>query len=183
MGKNIALFGGSFNPPHIGHQMMLLYLAHSYQFDAIWVYPVFHHPFAKEQTLIPFQHRLEMSKIAFEKIAPHIVISSIEKQYQTTRTFDLLTKLSDHHLDTHFTLILGEDQFPVRHKWYQFEKIEKMVDMIYLGRTGITTELALPFKFPEISSTAIRSNIIKNRDMMDHAVLNYIQQYQLYGTK
>ena len=43
----IALFGGSFNPPHISHQMLLFYLVNYKEFELIYLIPAFKHPFGK----------------------------------------------------------------------------------------------------------------------------------------
>ena len=58
----IALFGGSFNPPHIGHQMACLYVLETSSCKELWMVPTFRHPFDK--ALAPFEDRFEMCRRA-----------------------------------------------------------------------------------------------------------------------
>jgi len=180
--KEIALFGGSFNPPHLGHQMMLVYLANTYSFDEIWVNPVKNHYFEKDKYLISAENRVKMAEIAFKKLSEHIKIKEIDIINNFSKTYDTINflKRDKHNKDINFTLVLGEDNYNSRHKWYKFDEIEKMVNIIYLGRTGVKSELNLPFKFPDISSSKIRNNINKNKLLLDKDVFRYIMDNGLY---
>src|SRR5207247_5501171 len=62
----IALFGGSFNPPHIGHQMACLYVLETSSCKELWMVPTFRHPFDK--ALAPFEDRFEMCRRAAVRI-------------------------------------------------------------------------------------------------------------------
>lgn len=180
--KEIALFGGSFNPPHLGHQMMLTYLSNSYDFDEIWVNPVKKHYFEKDKYLISTINRVEMAKLAFEKISVHIKVKKLDINNSFSKTYDTINflKREEHYNNINFTLILGEDNYNSRKKWYKFNEIEKMVGIIYLGRSGTNSELNLPFKFPDISSSKIRNNIKENKLLLDKDVFQYIIDNGLY---
>ncbi len=179
--KNIAIFGGSFNPPHIGHQMMLMYLCYSCSFDEIWVNPVYHHYFDKDKYLISLNNRVEMSIMAFEKIDDKIKVKTIDIDNKFSKTYETICFLKEKYKEINFTLILGEDNYQSRHNWYRFEDIEKMVEIIFLGRMNVNTELKLPFKFPSISSSEIRKDIEKNQKLLDKDVYNYIILNKLYN--
>ena len=43
----VALFGGSFNPPHVAHQLVALYVLETQPVDELWLIPCFQHPFEK----------------------------------------------------------------------------------------------------------------------------------------
>ncbi len=45
----IALFGGSFNPPHIGHVLNACYVLGAYPVDQLWLMPVYSHPFSSKR--------------------------------------------------------------------------------------------------------------------------------------
>jgi len=180
--KKVALFGGSFNPPHLGHQMMLVYLVNTYNFDEIWVNPVKKHYFKKNKYLISVKNRVEMAKIAFEKISELIKVKKIDIDNNFSKTYDTINFLKRDNLNNNinFTLILGEDNYNTKNQWYKFDEIEKMVDIIYLGRNGVISELDLPFKFPDISSSKIRSSINKSKLLLDKDVFKYILDNDLY---
>ena len=46
--KTVALLGGSFNPPHVGHLIAVTYVKATQPVDEIWLLPTYHHPFGKE---------------------------------------------------------------------------------------------------------------------------------------
>ena len=183
--RKIALFGGSFNPPHVGHQFMVFYLSHSFDFEEIWINPVYKHRFEKDKYLINSYHRLEMSKLAFAKISDKVKIKDIDIKNNFSKTYDTVNFLKRKNIknEINITLVLGEDNYESRHKWYKFKEIEKMTDILYLGRATTKSNLVLPFKFPDISSSKIRENIIKNHDKLDKEVLNYIIKNKLYEIK
>lgn len=178
--KKIALFGGSFNPPHIGHQMMVFYLSTCYNFDEIWILPVFEHYFAKNKYLIDYSVRKKMAEAAFLKISNKIFIKDIEEENKFNKSYETLSYLTNKYKDYQFSLVLGEDNYNSRHKWYKFDEIEKMAEIIYLGRDGVISELKLPFKFPQISSSNIRENIKENFLYLDKDVYDYITLNKLY---
>ena len=60
MSRRIALYGGSFNPPHAGHLLVTAYVLATCEVDGLWLMPAFRHPFGKE--LAPFEDRVEMCR-------------------------------------------------------------------------------------------------------------------------
>ena len=58
----ITLFGGSFNPPHIGHQLVMAQAFELMPIDEIWLLPSFQSTFAKNVSLVSPNHRLAMAK-------------------------------------------------------------------------------------------------------------------------
>ena len=59
---HIALFGGSFNPPHVGHMMAAYYVIATRPVDKLWLMPAYRHPFGKR--LAPFDDRVKMCELA-----------------------------------------------------------------------------------------------------------------------
>lgn len=82
--RKIALYGGAFDPPHIGHIAFCKELCSQEEFHEVWVLPSFKHPFDK--ALSPFEIRIEMCKVAFEEISPKVVISRKNFQFPETAT-------------------------------------------------------------------------------------------------
>lgn len=158
---NIALYGGAFDPPHIGHTAFCEALCQDNHFDQVWILPSFFHPFDKKLT--DFQLRLGMCRIAFARISEKVVISREEsfvpgKGY----TLDLLKHLKDKFPEHKFTLTLGADNFQSRHRWKGFEEIENLVEVKFFGRKGNDEEnatLGLETPFPEVSSSQLRKTL------------------------
>ena len=58
----IALFGGSFDPPHVGHLLAAAYVLATEPVDELWLVPVFEHPLGKKPAA-PFEHRVELHPV------------------------------------------------------------------------------------------------------------------------
>ena len=121
--KTIALFGGSFNPPHDGHFKMASYIHESLKCDEVWLL------FSVNRLKDPakyasIDHRLAMGKIMQQEFsdAP-IVLSDIEEQLGTHVTYDVLTKLKDKFPDHKFIWVMGADNLENFHKWEHWENI------------------------------------------------------------
>ncbi len=123
----IALFGGSFNPPHLGHQAVVKNLTKSSLFDEVWILPSFKHPFEKK--LASFEDRLEMCQLAFKDLGKKIQISTLEKELNSPEgyTVDLIHSLLKKYPKHNFSLVIGTDLFQEKSRWKNFEEIEKKV--------------------------------------------------------
>lgn len=147
--RNICFFGVSANPPTgtLGHQGIVSLLVELGTFDEVWVLPVFAHSFASKRDLAPFHHRVEMSRLAFEKLSSpeclvrvkdtekdvHICfkearacqedelidVSSTASFQHSSGTAELLNYLAATEPDVVFSMTLGEDTFLdlVEGKW------------------------------------------------------------------
>jgi nicotinate-nucleotide adenylyltransferase len=72
----VAFFGGSFNPPHVAHQLVALYVLETAAVDELWMVPCLKHPFDK--ALAPFPQRLRMCELAAAALGPRARVSDIE---------------------------------------------------------------------------------------------------------
>src|SRR6185295_8457563 len=124
--RRVALFGGSFNPPHVAHQMVCLYVLETEPVDEVVVVPCWKHPFDKE--LVPFADRLEMCRRAMEPLGPRVSVSNIEEEIggETSRTLVTLEALAKQRPAVQWRLVIGADILPEREKWWRWSDIEKM---------------------------------------------------------
>jgi len=105
----IALFGGSFNPPHNDHLKVINSVLEKKLVDEVWIIPCKDHPFEKE--LAPFKNRFEMLTLATEKI-PYVKISDIEnkthgKSYSYSTVMELKKQKLETQLEISATLCKG----------------------------------------------------------------------------
>ena len=107
--RTIGIFGGSFNPPHVAHQMLMLYVLETRDVDAVWMIPTYHHPFAK--ALLDFEHRCRMCELAAAALGPRVEVSRIEGELArpVSRTLETIEVLRERHPDTSFRLVIGAD--------------------------------------------------------------------------
>jgi nicotinate-nucleotide adenylyltransferase len=182
--KTVAVFGGSFNPPHVAHVMVATYVLSACEVDEFWVVPTFIHPFAKP--LAPFEDRFSMCELAFGWI-PRVAVSRVEQELGgESRTLRTLHHLTAAHRDWDFRLVVGADVLTDAPRWFGFEEIRKVAPLIVLGRVGVREPLAQASVFPEVSSTQVRLAIQEQRVedvrmMMPRQVLDYALARGLYA--
>lgn len=150
----VALFGGSFNPPHVGHVLAAVYVLATFPVDEVRVVPVYRHAFAKD--LAPFDERFELCERAFGWL-PRVTLSPVERELGgdslTLRTLEHLTGREPH---CDFRLIVGSDVLADLPKWHRFDRVEALAPLLVLGRVGYPDARAPAAVLPEVSSTAIR---------------------------
>ncbi|MCG2691921.1 hypothetical protein L6272_03775, partial [Microgenomates group bacterium] len=121
---NITLFGGSFNPPHLGHEIVLkqiFQLKLIPNLDQIWLLPEYQHSFAKNTDLAPVKHRLAMAKFL---LGPKIKLQTccIDKQ-MSGNTIEHITYLKNKFPRHQFSFLMGSDNLAGFTKWPQWQKL------------------------------------------------------------
>ena len=123
---NIGLFFGSFNPIHIGHQIIAQYLLEFTELDQIWIIVSPQNPLKDPDSLIHAYDRLEMCKLAFED-QDAIQVKDIELHLpQPSYTIDTLTYLKERYTAHQFSLIMGEDNLLSLPKWKNYELLLRL---------------------------------------------------------
>jgi nicotinate-nucleotide adenylyltransferase len=185
----IALFGGSFNPPHVAHQMAALYVLETQPVDQVWIVPTYVHPFQKQ--LATFEDRATMCKLMAAPLGDRVVVSKIEEElaqrpgFRASRTLDLVHYLVEQGLEVR--LIVGSDILAETAKWYRWSDIVNKAPLIILAREGSDVppgSMLTGVPMPAISSTQIR----RAHAAADPAVMNlvprsvyaYMVQHNLY---
>ncbi|MBI5480103.1 MAG: nicotinate (nicotinamide) nucleotide adenylyltransferase [Deltaproteobacteria bacterium] len=177
-----AFFGGSFNPPHVAHQMVCLQVLQTADVDRVMWVPVGQHPFAKD--LAPFDDRFEMCRRAAAPFGAAALVSRVESELPTpSRTLATLRHLVARAPDQRLALVIGTDLLPERDKWYGWDVIERLCDVIVVGRAGYPAP-GVQVELPALSSTDIRARLRSGEDvsrMVPATVLAYIREHGLYG--
>jgi len=178
-----ALFGGSFNPPHMGHQFACLYMLEGLGAQAVWLVPTFRHPFGK--VLEAYEHRLQMCRLMARPFADRVVVDDVERRLGGDgRTIDLLTHLLAREPERQFHLVIGADVSKETASWHKWDEITKMVPVLIIGRGGIDAERSTPIALPSLSSTDVREKLRQHDDvsgLVPQSVFAYIQEHRLYG--
>jgi nicotinate-nucleotide adenylyltransferase len=180
----VAIFGGSFNPPHVAHQLVALYLLETRPIAELWMIPCFRHPF--EKTLAPFQDRLEMCERLAAPLAPRIKVSDVEGRLGgESRTLLTVRALQAQHPENEFLVVIGQDLEQESHRWFGAAELRERTPFIVVGRTGFARSGSdQQIDMPAVSSSEIRQRL-QNRQPVEHLVprrvLDYIRQRGLYG--
>lgn len=130
---NIALLGGAFNPPHIGHLMIAQQVLDFTGTDEVWFLP--NHNQSPPKPVAPVEHRLAMSRLlSLAKTR----VSTLEIDNKLSgQTIELLPLLPKEHT---FTFIIGSDQLPTFHLWGNFEKLLDALPFLVFPRYGYPNE-------------------------------------------
>lgn len=178
----IALYGGSFDPPHVAHQMACLYVLSTYPIDQVWVIPCFQHAFGKKSVL--FEHRYVMCQQAMSWLEPHVKISDIEATLQgPSYTLRTVKTLQAQHPEHTFSWVVGEDAAATLPSWHGYKELTSLIQFVILGREGMAGHRSLPLRLPQVSSTEIRDLLkqgVSPKGLVPSSVLSYIETHQLY---
>jgi nicotinate-nucleotide adenylyltransferase len=183
----IALFGGSFNPPHVAHQMAALYVLETAPIDEIWLLPTFRHAHGK--ALAPFDDRLAMCELAARALGARAKVSDVEREIgDESRTLRTLRTLQARFAEHIFSLVIGADLLAEVPSWYGGAELQRSVPFIVVGRSGAGTESAGAGRggalaLPEISSTQVRAALAAGSSvegLVPRVVLDYIYGHNLY---
>lgn len=188
--RTVGLFGGSFNPPHIAHQLVALYVLET-RVDEIWFVPTFSHPLGKHLTA--FEHRVAMCELAAAPLGARARVMRTEQElaqkpdFVSSRTLDLIDHLAAAHPDVQLRLVVGADILNERDKWHRWDDVVQRAPLIILGRTGHELpegSVATGVVMPEVSATKVRE-LLAAKDpgaaaLLPQTVLRYIARHGLY---
>jgi len=154
----LAVLGGSFNPPHLGHVLIPPYLLACGLAERVLVAPCWSHPFAKD--MAPFADRLLWTRLAMADHGPKVSVTELEAQLAARRgpgpsyTIELLDALQAEHPGFAVRLVIGSD-ITARgelDRWRHAERLRRDYAPIVIPRAGYARASALP----QLSSTDIR---------------------------
>ncbi|MEZ4270680.1 MAG: nicotinate (nicotinamide) nucleotide adenylyltransferase [Myxococcota bacterium] len=176
-----VIYGGSFNPPHMGHQMALLYLLEGLGADTIWLLPTDKHPFGKNLT--HFDHRCAMCKLLAKPFGERVVVQNLEKTVGDGHTITIVEHLQKQYPSRRFALAVGADILKETHAWHRWQDIVERVLIVVLGREGYKELEQTPLTLPAISSSEVRQRILASRSLaglVPKTIITYISEHQLY---
>lgn len=184
MAERIGVFGGSFNPPHVCHAMVIAYALAAHDLDRLLVIPCYEHPFSKD--LARFDDRVAMCEHAFGFFGGAVEISRIEQELGgTSRTLYTLEELKRRWPTAELQLVVGSDILREIDKWYRFDAILEIASLLVIGREGYPfapNGIAVP-TLPDVSSTEIRQRVRDGLDlgrMLSPRVARYVAEHGLY---
>ncbi len=196
--QKTAIFGGTFSPPHKGHIAMLRHLSSIEEIEKILIMPSKTPPH-KNGKILSAEHRVNMCRLAFSNIKKaELDLSELdfpEKSY----TINTLKFLKDKGIKNPI-LVIGGDSLVDFHKWYRYEEILKMCELLVFKRGRVDDNALLSAKKqlessggvvkildfcpPNISSTEIRNKTLKGEEtseIITPQIAKYIKENGLYN--
>lgn len=206
----IGIYGGSFNPPHLGHLAAAESAAKYLGLDQLILMPAGIPPHKELSADTPEkEHRLAMTRLMGEQCALDTGIRVEVSDMEITRdgksyTSDTMRAIREEHPDDELWLLMGTDMFLTFQYWHEPEEIVRCAGLCAFGRSEQDGEELfapqrefLAEKFPgsrivtmtlpnlvDISSTALRARMAQGtaEAFLAPAVLGYIYRKHLYGT-
>jgi nicotinate-nucleotide adenylyltransferase len=182
--KEVALLGGSFNPPHVAHLMAAYWALATQRVDEVWLLPAYRHPFGKQ--LAPFEDRARMCELAAAALrGVHVCRAEAELADDPLvgRTARTLEHLVLKHPGCHFSLVVGTDVLREADKWYRFDRVQELARLLVVGRQGYPEGAGAGPLLPAVSSTEVRARLERGEDvsaLVPRRVLAYVAERGLY---
>ena len=181
MRRTLAIFGGSFNPPHVAHQLACLYVLETQPVDHLLCMPAYRHPFDK--ALAPFADRVAMCRLLVAPLGGRASVSTLEEEVDDGRTLVLVEALRAREPDATLRLVIGADILRECDKWWRWADLERLAPPIVLGRHGFPGPDGV--ELPEVSSTEIRARLARG-DAVDglvpRSIIQYLETKGLYAS-
>ncbi len=194
-----AIFGGTFNPLHIGHYEILKALQSDNDVEKIFLMPDRIPPHKTCDFLADDETRIEMCHIA-AKDFPKAQICLIEFQREgKSYTFDTVNELQKKYKNENFAFVCGGDMLISFDKWYKYEELAKMLPFFAFRRSDTDnilfdecvnkfSKIGMKIKvmdkiIPSVSSTEIRSDFAKAKELLPDKIFEFLYEKGIYNAK
>jgi nicotinate-nucleotide adenylyltransferase len=197
----IGIFGGTFDPVHMGHLILAEQCRDQARLDEVWFLPSYHPPHKAAGQITRYEHRCDMIELAIAG-HPAFRLDRIEKELPPpSYTAETLAELRRRHPDHEFHLLMGSDQLPDLPLWYEPARVVEQAGLVVVPRPGVMLwtaerlaralgleEAKVRLRFVacpmiEIASRELRRAIADGmsvRYMIPRAVEEYVRDRKLY---
>jgi nicotinate-nucleotide adenylyltransferase len=198
--RRIGMFGGSFDPPHLAHVALARAAVTQLQLDTLLIVPT-GQAWYKERALSVAEHRLAMSRLAFEGLERVQVDTREIQRPGPSFTIDTLEALQAENPGAQLYLIIGKDQFAALTSWHRWEDLLQSAIICIADRAdaagseaGSDPQIQLPQPLVHLqlplmpfSATDIRRTIASGAAtpqdlarLVPGPVARYIEHHRLY---
>lgn len=145
----IGIFGGTFDPPHIGHLVIAEHALAQLRLDAVWFVPVGQPPHKPNHLITAAHHRLAMTVLAVADHARFRVSTLDLDRPPPHYTVGLLTLLRERHPNEEFVFIMGADALADLPQWHQPQQLLALTTLAVAARPDARPDLdALERRLP-----------------------------------
>ncbi len=142
----IGLFGGTFDPIHIGHLRAAEEIREMYFLDVIYFIPVYIPPHKREKKIADYEDRVSMIRLSI-KGNRFMKLSDIEiKRGGVSYSYDTIRYFEDKFKDIYF--IIGVDAFSEINTWYRYKELFNHTNFIVMVRPSHSKNVGIEL-FPE----------------------------------
>ncbi len=190
----LALFGGTFDPPHVGHLLAASDAFEALGLDLLVLVPAARQPLKSGAVMTAPAHRLAMTRLLAEGDGRFEVDPIEIERDGLSFTVDTVAEYARRHPDAKRFLLLGEDAVSLFGKWRQPERVAALAQVAVLTRGGSDDgsvpdvvggrpALRLPTRRVDVSATEVRERVrrgLSTHGFVTDAVARYIEAHRLY---
>jgi len=157
MNQKIALYGGSFDPPHLGHLLVISQALKTLALDKLIVVPAYQNPF-KSETHASSELRLQWLHTLFKE-SEKVEVSDFEiKKNRAVSSYETVKYFKNMYETVYF--IIGADNLHSLRSWSNFQELDKMVTWVVASRGDVT----IPSEFLKIDvNHTISSSLVREK--------------------
>ena len=189
--QRIGLFGGSFDPIHMGHLLVAVAAREELGLDRLFFVPAAQSPFKPERQPTPASQRLRLLRLALAGMAWSEIDDQEIKRGGISYTIDTVKDYTRRFPKADLFYLVGADHASQLHKWRAADELAQLVQFVVIPRPGqASTVVPQPFRcqqlagFPAaISSSEIRARVRKGlplEPLVPAAVAEAIRNNGLY---
>ena len=184
----LGIFGGTFDPPHVGHLLAASDAFEILRLDRLILVPAREQPFKAGAVCASPAHRLRML-VDMVDGDQRFAVDAIEiERPGLSFTVDTLAVFAERHAGAHLCFLIGEDLVSQLADWREPERIAALAEIVVLARTSEPRDAPLPMRRiasrrVDLSSTEIRARVREGRSIrgfVPDAVAAYIAAARLY---
>lgn len=179
--SNIALFGGSFDPPHIGHKSIVDMALHTLAIDKLFIVPTYLNPF-KDSFTADASMRLNWLEKLFEHEAKVQILNYEVLQKRAVPSIETVLHVQTEFNPKKIYFIIGADNYKNLHKWHRYDELKYMVEFVVAHRDAQLLPENLK-KLPinvTISSSKLRERM--DIDFIPASIQKEVAEYYLKET-
>lgn len=189
----IGLFGGTFDPPHVGHLVTAVNVRHALNLDIVMLM-VANDPWQKSgsRDVTTAEDRFAMVEAAVSVVDGVVAGRDEIDRGGPSYTADTLMALAEKHPGAELFTIVGDDAAAGLTSWTRVEQVVEYSQLVVVDRPGVAVELPKQFNWLrvesprlEVSSTDLRSRFSDGRPLdylVTEPVLRVIEERGLYGS-
>lgn len=186
----LGIFGGSFDPPHLGHLLPVIDAAEALSLDSVRFIPAGEQPFKAGRASASGPHRLAMTERLVHGIPGFEADRSEIDRRGLSYSVETVAQMADAHPGSELVLLLGLDAYALFEQWREPDRIRSLATIAVLIRGGDPIPDAtgdrvvmLQTRRVDISSTELRARVADGRSIRGFtpdAVADYIAEHRLY---
>jgi nicotinate-nucleotide adenylyltransferase len=201
--RRVGVFGGTFDPVHVGHLVLAEQCREQGRLDEVWFVPSARPPHKRDRPLTPFGQRAEMLALAIAGNPAFRVDPSEKDRPGPSFTVDTLADFRQRHPDCAFFLLIGSDTLKDLPTWKEPARVVEQATLLVVARPGhpvlsaeqLRAALDLPEEMPvrlrhveapliDVASRELRERAAGGRSLrylVPRAVECYIADKHLYA--